>query len=107
MRESDRLPPRKDSLTLRKAMLFFGEWRTYFLPDADARAIHHVVEMKGDIAMRLFWERGTAPAVQAVLDRRMRPERHSFAQFSPRQREAEPPHPADTFVRSKLSVSRF
>ena len=64
-------------MALRKAMLFFGEWRTYFLSDADERAIHHAAEMKGDIAMRLFWERGTAPTVQAVLDRRMRVERRS------------------------------
>jgi len=64
-------------LTLRKAMLFFGQWRTYFLPDADARRIRRVAEMSGDVAMRLFWERGTAPTVQAVLDRRMRVEQRS------------------------------
>ena len=90
MRESDRLPPWKDLFILQKAMLFFGQWRTYFFSDADARGIHHMAEMNGDIAMRLFWERGTAPTVQAVLDRRMRVE----------------PRRADAVIGPKLSLTR-
>jgi len=64
-------------------MLSFDQWRINFLSDAEARCIHRLTEMKGDVAMRLFWERGTAPTVQAVLDRRMRAERRRGALCRP------------------------
>jgi len=58
-------------------MLSFDQWRINIVSNADARGIHSVTDMKGDVALRLFWERGTAPTVQAVLDRGIRVEQRS------------------------------
>ena len=45
----------------------FEQWRTDFFADAELRGLLHNAEMMGDYALRLFWEEGTAPSVQAVL----------------------------------------
>jgi hypothetical protein len=47
--------------------LSFQRWRDRFLADAKANGLLGNAEMLNDTALRLFWEQGTAPTIEAVL----------------------------------------
>lgn len=48
------------------AGLSFEQWRSDFFTDAEAHGLLHNTKMIGDFALRLFWEQGIPPTVQAV-----------------------------------------
>lgn len=47
----------------------FEGWRTAFFSDAQARGLLQNAEMIGDVALRLFWQDGVSPTVEAILNR--------------------------------------
>ncbi len=52
--------PRPDGLS-------FEEWQSLFLADAEHLGILKTAKIIGDTALRLFWEQGVAPTVDALL----------------------------------------
>ena len=45
----------------------FEKWRNDFLADAREQGLLHNAEQLGDFALRLFWEQGIPPTVEAVV----------------------------------------
>jgi hypothetical protein len=48
--------------------LSFNQWRTYLFADAEVHGVLANAQQLGDYALRLFWEQGMAPSVDAIVE---------------------------------------
>jgi hypothetical protein len=70
---NQRFSPQKDSSTKRTDGISFEQWRQDFFADAELRGVLENAEAVGDLVLRLFWEQGTAPSVEALLASERKP----------------------------------